>query len=60
LFKIILSYGSVRPAQATEDLDFREGSTVKKSGCSSRGPEFNLQQPQGGSQPSVRESDTLF
>ncbi|EDL98661.1 rCG55033 [Rattus norvegicus] len=27
---------------------------------SSRGPEFNSQQPHGGSQPSVRRSDALF
>jgi hypothetical protein len=28
--------------------------------CSSRGPEFHFQQPHGGSQPSVMESDALF
>jgi len=28
--------------------------------CSSRGPEFNCQQPHGGSQPSVMKSDALF
>jgi hypothetical protein len=28
--------------------------------CSFRGPEFNLQQPQGGLQPSVMGSDALF
>jgi hypothetical protein len=28
--------------------------------CSSRGPEFNSQQPHGGSQPSVMESNALF
>jgi len=28
--------------------------------CSSRGPEFNSQQPHGGSQPSVMGSDDLF
>jgi hypothetical protein len=27
--------------------------------CSSRGPEFNSQQPHGGSQPSVMGSDAL-
>jgi hypothetical protein len=26
---------------------------VRSPDCSSRGPEFNSQQPQGGSQPSV-------
>jgi hypothetical protein len=28
--------------------------------CSSRGPEFNSQQPHGGSQPSVMGSGALF
>jgi len=28
--------------------------------CSSRGYEFNSQQPHGGSQPSVKRSDALF
>jgi hypothetical protein len=31
---------------------WRDGSVVKSTGCSSRGPEFNSQQPHGGSQPS--------
>jgi hypothetical protein len=34
-----------------------DGSEVKTS---SRGPEFNSQQPHGGSQPSVMRSDALF
>jgi len=33
---------------------------VKSTDCSSRGPEFNSQQPHGGSQPSVKRSDALF
>jgi len=33
---------------------------VKSTGCSSRGPELNSQQPHGGSQPSVTGSDALF
>jgi hypothetical protein len=32
---------------------------VKSTDCSSRGPEFNSQQPHGGSQPSVMGSDAL-
>jgi hypothetical protein len=36
------------------------GSVVKSTDCSSRGPEFNSQQPHGGSQPSVIGSDALF
>jgi hypothetical protein len=30
---------------------------VKSTDCSSRGPEFNSQQPHGGSQPSVMGAD---
>jgi hypothetical protein len=33
---------------------WRDGSAVKSTGCSSRGPKFNSQQP------SVMESDGLF
>ena len=33
---------------------------VKSTGCSFRGPEFNSQQPHGGSQSSVMGSDALF
>ena len=33
---------------------------VKSTGCSSRGPKFNSQQPHGGSQPSVMRSGALF
>jgi hypothetical protein len=39
---------------------WRDGSSVKSTGCSSRGPEFNSQQPYGGSQPSVMGLDALF
>ena len=35
-------------------------SAVKSTDCSSRGPEFNSQQPHSGSQPSVMASDVLF
>ena len=39
---------------------WRDGSAVKSTYCSSRGPEFKSQQPHGGSQPSVMRSDALF
>jgi len=39
---------------------WRDGSAVKSTGCSSRGPEFNSQSPHGGSQPSILGSDALF
>jgi hypothetical protein len=31
----------------------RDGSAVKSTDCSSEGPDFNSQQPHGGSRPSV-------
>ena len=40
---------------------WRDGSEVKSTVyCSSRDPEFNSQQPQGGSRPSVMKSGALF
>jgi hypothetical protein len=39
---------------------WRDGSVVKSSDCSFRGPEFNSQQPHGGSQPSVKGYDAFF
>jgi hypothetical protein len=39
---------------------WRDDSVVKSTECSSRGPEFNFQQPHGGSQPSVMGSYALF
>jgi hypothetical protein len=33
---------------------------LKSTNCSSRGPEFKSQQPHGGSQPTVTESNALF
>jgi hypothetical protein len=37
-----------------------DGSAGKSTDCSSEGPEFKSQQPQGCSQPPVMRSDTLF
>jgi len=34
-------------------VDWRDGSVVRNTVCSSRGPEFNSQHPHGSSQPSV-------
>jgi hypothetical protein len=39
---------------------WRDGSVLKNTDCSSRGPEFNSQQQRGGSQPSVIRSAALF
>ena len=39
---------------------WRDGSVVKSTDCSSKGPEFKSQQPHGGSQPPVMRSDALF
>jgi hypothetical protein len=41
-------------------LGWRDGSAVKSTDYSSRGPEFNSQKPHGVSQPSVMGSDDLF
>jgi hypothetical protein len=41
-------------------VGWRDGSVVKNTACSSRGPEFKSQQPHGGSQPSVMGSAALF
>ena len=43
-----------------EEGGWKDGSAVKSTDCSSRGPEFKSQQPHGGSQPSVMRSDALF
>jgi hypothetical protein len=39
---------------------WRDVLAVKSTDCSSRGSEFNSQQPHGGSQRSVMGSDALF
>jgi hypothetical protein len=36
------------------------GSAGKRTDCSSEGPEFRSQQPNGGSQPPIMKSDALF
>ena len=57
---------SSRASGATQDpfsktnMDWRDGSVVKSTDYSSRGPEFKSQQPHGGSQPSIMRSDTFF
>ena len=42
------------------ELSWRDGSVVKSTDYSYRGPEFNSQQLHGGSQPSEMRSDALF
>jgi hypothetical protein len=49
-----------RKEQKKEREGLENGSAVKSTDCSSRGPEFKSQQPHGGSQPSVMRSDALF
>jgi hypothetical protein len=48
------------PSNRKVTKGWRDGSVVKSTDCSSRGPEFNSQQPHGGSQPSIMGSDALF
>jgi hypothetical protein len=43
----------------TYSVGWRGGSVVESTNCSSRGPEFNSQQPHGGSQPPVMGSPLL-
>jgi hypothetical protein len=43
-----------------DDQGWRDGSAVKSTDYSSRGPEFNSQQPHGGSQLSLMGSDALY
>jgi hypothetical protein len=43
-----------------EERGWRDSLGAKSTDCSSRGPEFNAQQPLGGSQPSVMGFDALF
>ena len=38
----------------------RDGSVVKSTDISFKGPEFNSKQPHGGSQSSILVSDALF
>jgi hypothetical protein len=40
--------------------DWRDGSAVKSTDCSSEGLQFKSQQAHGGSQPSVMRSNALF
>jgi hypothetical protein len=55
----MISFKKAKSRKAN-DWGWRDGSTVKNTDCSSRGPEFKSQQPHGGSQPSVMRSDALF
>ena len=50
----------IHPVKRPKDPGWRDGSQVKSTDCSSRGSEFNSQQPQGGSQPSVMRSYAFF
>jgi len=43
-----------------KNMGWRDGSVVKSTDCSSRGPEFKSQQTHGGSQSSVMGSDAVF
>jgi hypothetical protein len=54
-----MTYSKMYP-QEIKNWDWRGGSVVKSTDCSSKGPEFNSQQPHGASQSSVIRSDALF
>jgi hypothetical protein len=55
----MVRYLSFRGKKRKPNQGWRDGS-VKSTGCSSRGPEFNSQHPHGGLQPSIMGSDALF
>ena len=60
-------YHSIKPVKQLLSSDWArmtqlvgnwgDGSEVKSTDCSSRGPEFKSKSPHGGSQPSVMRSD---
>jgi hypothetical protein len=41
-------------------VGWKDGSVVKSTDCFSEDPEFKIQQPHSGSQPSIIRSDALF
>ena len=43
-----------------EEGDWSDGAAVKSTLCSFWGPEFNSQQPHGGSQPTILGTNALF
>jgi hypothetical protein len=49
-----------RKGKEKQKGDRRDGSVIKSTDCSSRGPELQFLQPHGGSQPSAMGSDALF
>jgi hypothetical protein len=56
-----LVHGAINKTDKTQpNQGWRDDSAVKSTDCSSRGPEFNPQQPHGSSQPSVMGSKALF
>ena len=58
---VIISYEEFRVATVeTTALGWRDDSVVKNTDGSSRGPEFNFQQPHGGSQLPVMGLEVLF
>jgi hypothetical protein len=52
--------GSINHYKSLSSGGWRDGSAGKSTDCSYEGPEFNSQQPHGGSQPSIMRSDALF
>jgi hypothetical protein len=53
-------YSRSKGSLKTGVMGWRDGSAVNSTDCSSRGTEFNSQQPHGGSQPYVMKSNALF
>jgi hypothetical protein len=55
-----ICFRKLKTLSLNDKVGWRDGSAVKSTCRSSRGPEFNSQQPHGGSQPSVMGSNGLF
>jgi hypothetical protein len=55
-----LEFNPQKPLLKNQLWGCRDGSAVKSTDCSSRGPEFNSQQPHGDLQPSVMGPNGTF
>jgi len=54
------SFHLKKKIQIKSGFSWRDGSEVRSTDCSSRGPEFKPQKPLSGSQPSLMGSGALF
>jgi hypothetical protein len=57
--RIFILHSEIEAIKVLFFRGWRDGPAVKSADCSSSSPEFNSQQPHGGSQPSVMGFDAL-